>query len=310
MIVRLAAFAPTSPPETGASKKRPPAAATFPANAFVANGSIDRDGALDLYADPILGDRSGYHAIVDYAMNNIFAVDEDFLRPDDRDAEMRIVSIFDDSLDVTEANTLCEEDPKSTIMAAVKERVNAFLSNYDEVTDLCIAFHGSTTNTRGSANRCADDYSRGTPEAFTYDGNTYYHWPYRDDPGSTAISVNNSTTSMTAIHELGHAASENDNGRVRDLYVDDTYTTFTVNKKWRSAATDPIPSAFSTYNDVDYDSDPNRDSIGYPATWVSYHCELLNNTVANIMDYYSSTSRLDKVTYAWYQDRIRVNLDR
>jgi hypothetical protein len=46
---------------------------------MVANGSIDRDATLDLYADPILGNRPGYHTIVDYAMNNIFAVDEDFL---------------------------------------------------------------------------------------------------------------------------------------------------------------------------------------------------------------------------------------
>ena len=40
-------------------------------------------------------------------------------------------------------------------MFAVKERVNTFLmTNYGEVTDLCIAFHGSTTNTRGLQQVC------------------------------------------------------------------------------------------------------------------------------------------------------------
>jgi hypothetical protein len=277
---------------------------------FVANAAIDRDGTLNIYADPILGNRSGYHAIVDYAMNNIFAVDEDFLRPGERDAEMRILSIFDDSLATEEANTLCEEDTTSTIMRATKSRVNSFLLNYGVVTDLCIIFHGSTTNTRGSASRCADDYSRGLAEPFTYDGTVYNHWPYRDQPGSTAISVNNSTGRMTAIHELGHCTSENDNGRVRDLYNDRTYTNFALNKKWRAASGDAIPATFATYNGTTYNSDPNRDGIGYPSTWVTYHPELQVSTAPNLMDNYSSSSVFDKLTAAWYRDRIRVILDR
>ena len=138
----------------------------------------------------------------------------------------------------------------------------------------------------------------------------YFHWPFRDDPGSTAISVNNSTSKMTAIHELGHAASENNNGRVRDLYNDDTYSDLTVNKKWRAASTDPIPATFGTYNGTTYNSDPSRDSLSYPPTWVTYHYELQDDTVPNLMDTYASTSRLDKLTYAWYKDRIRVNLNR
>ena len=58
--------------------------------AIVANGSIDRDGTLNLYADPILGNRSDYHAIVDYAVNNIFAVNED--SPSSRIATQRCAS--------------------------------------------------------------------------------------------------------------------------------------------------------------------------------------------------------------------------
>jgi hypothetical protein len=278
--------------------------------AIVANGAIDRDGTLNLYADPVLGDRAGYHAITAYAMSNIFATGEDFLRPNDRDAEMRIVSVFDVSLAVDAANALCEEDPESTTMTAVKERVNWFLAHYQEVTDLCIAFHGSTTNTRGSANRCLDDYTRGTATAFTMDGVGYLHWPFRDEPGTTAISVTNSTTRMTAIHELGHAASEQNNGCVRDLYTDDAYSQLTVNKRWRAAATDPVPATFSDYDGHVYDSDPTRGPLGYPADWVSYHCELREPAAPNLMDSYTPSSELDRVTHAWYRDRIRVILNR
>lgn len=278
--------------------------------AMVANRSIDRDGSLDLYADPVLANRAGYHAIVDYAMNNIFAVDEDFLRLDDRDAEMRIFSIFDNSLTVAEANTLCEEDPATTIMFAKRERVKAFLANYGEVTDLCIAFHNSATNTRASANRCLDNYARGTSEAFAFDGAIFDHWPFREEPGSTAISVNNRTSKMTAIHELGHALSEDNNGRVRDLYNNATYPELTVNKRWRAVNTDPIPASFATYKGTTFNSDPTRNSLGYKPRWITYHCQLRNSSVPNLMDAYSPTSRLDTLTYAWYADRIRVILDR
>lgn len=284
--------------------------------AVVANGAIDRDGSVDLYSDPILGDRAGYHDIVNYAMKNIFAVDEDFLRPDDRDAEMRIVSVFDEDLQNDVDNCLCQEDagtattPGSTVMFAVSERVNVFLLGYHEVADLCIAFHGSPTHTRGSANRCSDDYTRGTPLPFTYDGVGYFHHQFRAVPGTTAISVNNLTTKMTAIHELGHAASEDNNGRVRDLYQDQTYPELTINKKWRSASTDPVPEDFAEYNGSTYTSDQLRDSLGYPSTWVTYHCRLKAPAAPNLMDSYTPASRFDRLTYAWYKDRIRVNLNR
>jgi hypothetical protein len=278
--------------------------------ALVANGAIDRDGSLDLYADTVLGNRAGYHAIAAYAMGNIFAVDEDFLRRDGRDAEMRIFSVFDAGLTVAEANTLCEEDPDTTAMFAKRERVKAFLANYGETTDLCIAFHNSPTNTLATANRCLDDYNRGSAEAFELDGAVLDHWPFRDEPGSTAISINNLTSKMTAIHELGHALSEDNNGRVRDLYNNSTYTEPTVNKRWRSLNTDPIPADFATYKGASFNSDQTRDSLGYPTRWVTYHCQLRNGAVPNIMDAYAPTSKFDTLTYAWYADRVRVILDR
>jgi len=284
---------------------------------IAANGVIDKDGTIDLYADPILGNRTDYHDIVDYAINNIFNVNETFLRQNDRDDEIRLFSIFDDSMEVLEENCLCQEDPGTTIMYAVKERVNEFMEQFDETVDQCIAFHGSTTNTRGSASRGIDDDSRGTPEAFTYDGTEYSHHPFAETPGATAIYVNNSTAKMTAIHELGHCCSEGSNGRVRDLYQDNTYTTFTVNKKWRADPSDPIPTDFANYNGTTYQSDPVRDGIGYPSTWVTYHCELTDDTVPDLMDDYTTAStsdrykcRFDKLTSAWYTDRIRVKLDR
>jgi hypothetical protein len=121
---------------------------------------------------------------------------------------------------------------------------------------------------------------------------------------------------MTALHEFGHGASDFTNGSVVDLYVDGAAGGFSPNKKFRAQATDPVPTDFATFNGVDYPSDPSRDAIGYPATWTSYHPQLIDGTRPNLMDNFwlsfdtPRRCRLDRLTYDWLRDRLLAKLGR
>jgi hypothetical protein len=191
----------------------------------------------------------------------------------------------------------------------------SFLTRFREVADIVFVLHGSTTHDRASAWHTTDDNSR-PAVSFTYDGVDRQHGRFPSIPGSCAIPVTVNTTRMTALHEFGHAASDFNNGRVRDLYVNGTAGVFMVNKKFRALATDPVPDDFATYNATDFNSDPNRDAIGYPATFTSYHPQLIDATRPNLMDDYGLSfdtprrCRLDQLTYAWMRDRLLAKLGR
>jgi hypothetical protein len=103
---------------------------------------------------------------------------------------------------------------------------------------------------------------------------------------------------------------------VTDLYVDGV-SGFNVNKKARTSSSNPIPTNFATYNGTIYASDQNRDGLGYPPTWTSYHPQLVDAAHPNLMDNYwlaaggnPQVCRLDGLTYAWYTDRLRAKLNR
>ena len=90
---------------------------------------------------------------------------------------------------------------------------------------------------------------------------------------------------------------------------------FVINKKTRASAADPVPANFANYNGSNFASDAGRDALGYPATWMSYHPELLDNTRPNLMDNYKLAAnpqqcRLDRLTYAWLSDRLGAKLRR
>lgn len=101
-----------------------------------------------------------------------------------------------------------------------------------------------------------------------------------------------------------------------DLYVDGAADGFMVNKKFRAQATDPVPNNFATYNGTNFNSDLNRDAIGYPATWTSCHPQLTDAMRPNLMDNYNLSfdtprrCRLDQLTYAWLRDRLLAKLGR
>jgi hypothetical protein len=281
---------------------------------FVANPAIESQAGGSFNADPVLTNRAGYHSAVAYCLQNILRETEDLLRAGGIDAQMRFVSVFDATLGAQQQNALAHEVAPD-IMETRRGVLASFLTRFREVADMVFVLHGSTTHDRASAWYTTDDNSRPTV-SFTYDGVDRQHGRFSSIPGSCAIPVTVNTTGMTGLHEFGHAASDFNNGRVVDLYVDGGAGGFTVNKKFRAQATDPVPANFATYNGTNYNSDPNRDALGYPATWTSYHPQPIDATRPNLMDNYwlsfdtPRRCRLDQLTYDWMRDRLGAKLGR
>jgi hypothetical protein len=279
---------------------------------FVANPAIESQAGGTFSADPVLTNRANYHSAVAYCLQNILRETEDLLRAGGIDAEMRIVSVFDATLAAQQENALAHE-LSPNLMETRRGVLASFLARFHEVADMVFVLHGSTTHDRATAWFTTDDNSR-PAVPFTYDGVSRQHGRFSSIPGSCAIPLTVNTTGMTGLHEFGHAASDFNNGRVVDLYVDGMAGGFNVNKKFRAQATDP--NDFATYNGTTYKSDPNRDALGYPATWTSYHPQPIDATRPNLMDNYwlsfdtPRRCRLDQLTYAWMRDRLLAKLGR
>jgi len=281
---------------------------------FVANPAI-RSEAGTIGSDPVLTNRPAYQAGVVYCLQNMFTqgqVVEDVLTAQGLDARFRIVSIFDPTVTASADTALVQED-NPDIMETRRSLLAPFLTGYHESADVVIMLHGSTTHTRSSAWFTSDDPARpSTP--FTYDGTANVHGHFNTVPGSAAIpaSVN---TGLTPLHEFGHACSDFANGMIVDLYVDGSPGGFQVNKKFRAHAGDPIPANFANYNGTNYASDQNRDALGYPANWLSYHPALIDPARPDIMDNYWLTAnpllcREDRLDYDFMRDRISAKASR
>lgn len=283
---------------------------------FVATPSIET--ATNVFiADPILTQRPDYHHTVRVALQNLLTLPEDVLWQGGQDRQIRFVSVFDATLPADDFNSLAN----GNLPNLLKPRPNYFddfLNRYGIAPDLVFVISASDTYTRASAS-FSEDIPSASPAgaSFTYDGVAFRHEPFVDKPGGATLSAPLWQGGMTALHEFLHAASDLNSGRVHDLYRDVTQSLqFEINKNYRALSTDPIPPVFANYNGVDYASDPARGGIGYPPTWVSFHPELIDPARPNVMDdfYFGPDSpqlcRLDRLTYAWYTDRLRTKLNR
>ena len=278
---------------------------------FVANPGIQTEpGALA--ADVVLTDRPGFHNAVGYCLTNLFAVTEDLLRQFDN--QFRIVTVFDNTLPATVENTLAHEIPPN-LMETLRNRLAPFCSRYDEVADMVFVMHGSTTHDRATAWYTSDDGAKPSV-AYTFDGAARVHGRFPSVPGSAALPLDMNQTGLTPFHEFGHGASDFNNGRINDLYVDGSPGGFVVNKKFRALATDPVPANFANYDGTGFNSDPNRDGLGYPGTWKSYHPIQIDTTRPNLMDNYwfafddPQFCRFDQLIHSWLTDRIMAKLTR
>ena len=209
---------------------------------FAATPAIQSPDGGPVSADPVLTDRTNFHATVGHCLANLLTLTESLLRTDNLEANIRFVAIFDTTQGATTANALVGQSD-TNLIETMRDRLNGFVGRYAENPDIVFCITANATHTHPSAWFTTDDDSRPGVN-FTYDGMTRTHRRFTDVPGSAAISTLMGTTGLDAMHEFGHAASDFNNGMVIDLYVDDFEglgSGFFVNKKMRAKATDSNP---------------------------------------------------------------------
>ncbi len=280
--------------------------------ALVANAGIETE-AGSLVGDPLLTNRAGFHDAVGFCLRSLLTASEDVVRQGEWDREIRFVAIFDATLPSDDANSLVHELTPN-VMETRRDRLTTFLSRYGERADIVLVIHASTTHDRASAWFTTDAAQPGTP--YSYDGIAHVHGHFASTPGSAALSVNMNRRGLTPLHECGHAISDFNNGRIVDLYVDGTPGAFVVNKKFRAQSADAVPPLLASYDGTNFPSDQQRDGLGYPAGWKSYHPAPIDATRPNVMDNYwlafddPQRCRLDLLIHPWVRDRLRAKLMR
>jgi len=279
--------------------------------AVIANPALESPLRSGIFAgDPILKSLAAFQAAVVYIEANLFATlpgqKEKLLADPAIQPKVRLVSIFDDTLVPGPATSLVGQDGVSNLLVARRNAFAPLLTKYSIQADVAYAVSASSSHTRASAWFTSDD-DNGPGIAFTLDGTGFVHRYNCLVPGTVGIHV--TASSLTALHEFGHAASSYTNGSVLDLYVDSPPGL--NNKTGR-----PIPPNFAVYDSTSYQSDPIRDGLGYPAGWSSFHCELLAPACPAVMDnYYLSASGAlacehDAITRRFLRDRILAKIGR
>ena len=220
---------------------------------------------------------------------------------------VQLISLYDDGLSVDASTSLVAQDSVSDTLVARRTFFKPFLANYSIDADVAYAVSASSSHTRASAWFTTDDDSR-TGVPFTLNGNQgFYHRFYNLIPGTVAI--HSTATSLTALHEFGHAISSYTNGKILDLYVDSPVG-------FNNLVGRPIPSNFCNYDSKSFVSDPSRDSLGYPVNWQSYHCGLVDPACPAVMDNYWQSPKgpvaclHDSVTVAFIRDRVVAKIGR
>lgn len=221
--------------------------------------------------------------------------------------KIRLVSLQPSALAPADATSLVAQDSLSSLLVARSSVFVAFLARFGLYADVVFAVSGSTTHSRASAWLTSDDDAR-PGVSFTLDGVTKTHRFHCIVPGTVAIHA--TATSLTALHEFGHAISSYTNGSIVDLYVDSDAGL--NNRRGR-----PMPITFSSYNGTAYSTDLTRDGLGYTPGWQSYHCELTDPSAPAAMDDYwkeptghPTRCMHDKITRQFILDRIQAKAAR
>ena len=209
--------------------------------------------------DPIIGQLTMFQAAVSYidaALFGLLAGEREKVLADPAIMpNVQLISLYDDGLSIDASSSLVAQDGVSDTLVARRNFFKPFLANYAIEADVAYAVSASSSHTRASAWFTSDDDTQaGVP--FTLNGNPGFHRFYNLIPGTVAI--HSTATSLTALHEFGHAVSSYSNGKILDLYVDSPVG-------FNNLLGRPIPSNFCNYNAKSFASDPSRDSLGYPA---------------------------------------------
>jgi hypothetical protein len=261
--------------------------------------------------DPIIGQLTmfqGAVAYIDAALFGLLAGQREKMLSDPAIMpNVQIMSLYDDGLSVDSSTSLVAQDSVSDTLVARRTFFKPFLANYAIDADVAYAVSASSSHTRASAWFTTDDDTQpGVP--FTLNGNPgFYHRYYNVIPGTVAI--HSTASSLTALHEFGHAISSYSNGKILDLYVDSPVG-------FNNLLGRPIPSKFCDYNGKSFASDPSRDSLGYPANWQSFHNAPVDPACPAVMDNYWQSAKgpvvclHDSVTVAFIGDRVLAKIGR
>jgi hypothetical protein len=279
---------------------------------IIANPALEAPWKSGMFVvDPIAAGQKAFNACARYILDSLWGrlpnQREALLADPTIDPHVRVVSLFVPGLPAVDANSLVAQDDISNLLVARRSQFVPFLRGHSLQADVAYAVSFSATHTRASAWPASDDdASPGCP--FALDGVTLFHRHLCLIPGTVAIHAN--STSLTALHEFGHALSSYSNGAVVDLYVDSVPGL--NNKHGR-----PIPAAFATYSGIALPADPARDGLGYPAGWQSYHAELLDTTIPAVMDdYWKAPGGApehclhDRITRQFLRERLVVKVNR
>jgi hypothetical protein len=277
---------------------------------FVANPALEvpwQSG--NFVADSMPGNKTGFDAAVSFASDCIFGrlpgQAEVFMSSAAIGANVRIVSIRETGLTPIATNALAGESPLGRLLAPRRNEITAYVRAKGIQPDVVIVVSASSQFTRASAYGTTDDTTRaGT--SFMLDGLASTHWHFPSIPGTAVL--HETTRSLTPLHEFGHASSSYQSGFVADLYVDGTPE---LNRKVNR----PIPPIFGTYAATTHPSDSARGGIGYPAHWMSFHCQHLVPALPSAMDDYTGTAnpllcRHDEITVRYLTDRLVAKIGR
>ncbi|MBI2686651.1 MAG: hypothetical protein HYX27_10070 [Acidobacteria bacterium] len=289
--------------QSGDSSRPRPYSILFAANPVLKQAS----GALII--DPVMTQQAAFNTCVRYAIDCLFgrlpAQAENFLADPAIGPRIRLISVFETGLPVSDPNSLVEERVFGGLVAPRRGRYAPYLARHGILADVAYAISASDDFRRASAYGTTDDTGRpGTP--FRLDGQSLMHWHFPDISGTVAMHL--TARSLTPAHEFGHAASSYNSGFVTDLYIPNTSPNFNVR------IGRPIVNPFATYNGTPFAPDPTRDGLGYGA-WNSYHPALVNATVPALMDNYTTqvnplVCRHDTITRAFLRDRLIAKLGR
>jgi hypothetical protein len=261
--------------------------------------------------DPITSNKATFDGcakyIKDVLLGNLPNQREQFLADPSIGPNIRIVSIFISGLTAEDPNSLVAQDSDSNLLIARRLLFQPFIKRFGLNADVAYAVSASQSHTRASAWYTSDDDAQ-PGIGFTLDGVALSHRYYCLVPGTVGIHA--TANSMTALHEFGHALSSYTNGMVVDLYVDS-------NPALNCKVGRPIPIQFANYNATPFATDALRDTLGYPAGWTSYHCELRDPGFPALMDDYWQApdhvpehSQHDRITRQFLADRIRAKIQR
>jgi hypothetical protein len=279
---------------------------------IVSNPALEAPwGSGAFIADPITTDQPAFDASCRYIEDSLFGdlpgESEHLLADPAIGPNVRLVSVFVTGLPAQDANSLIAQDGSSNILVARRNGFVPFLARFGQQADVAYAVSKSVSHSRASAWFTSDDDAR-PGVSFTLDGVTPSHRHFNLIPGTVAIHT--TSTSLTALHEFGHALSSWTNGMVVDLYVDSGPGL--NNRRGR-----PILPVFAVYQGTTMATDAARDSLGYPNGWQSYHCELLDPGRPAVMDNYwlspngvSEHCQHDRITRQFLLDRLRAKIAR